>query len=566
MKAAKATAKAAEATPAPEALAPLGDTLRTVSFDELPARVRMIPANLNPLDKGVLMAHQVEWLRIDVPLAVAEKGRRTGITYAEALGDTILAAKSREAGGDNVFYVGDTKEKGLEFIGYCARFARVIAQAQAQGVSAIEEFLFDDQNPETGETRKITTYRIRFASGFQIWALSSRPANIRGLQGKVVIDEAGHHDDAEGVLDAATALLIWGGVIRIIGTHNGKASAFYRLIQDIKAGLYGDATEAAVFRATFDDAVANGLYERVCLMRGWTPSEDGKRQWYNRIRRAYGPRKAQMAEELDAIPRDGGALCLPMIWVERAMREARPVLRVACDDDFNGWEPDERKAWMEEWIGRKLLPLLDDLDPKPEYVAGMDYARYRHFSVLVPLAILQNLRRKAPFMVEMQNCPKAQQLQILLAVCDALPNFRGVAIDATGPGQGIAEDAADDLGAASVHQVDLNRPWYGKWMVAMVDQFAADFYDLPADIDFLNDFRAVEMIQGVPMVAKKERKDFKDPDLARHGDGAVALCLAEFAAQNRVLGTPVVRSRPLAGRFLVGYGYGSRRGGILIGY
>jgi phage FluMu gp28-like protein len=43
---------------------------------------------------------------------LAEKGRRTGITFAEALDDTLLAASSREAGGMNLFYIGDTKEKG----------------------------------------------------------------------------------------------------------------------------------------------------------------------------------------------------------------------------------------------------------------------------------------------------------------------------------------------------------------------------------------------------------------------------------------------------------------------
>lgn len=561
----KTTAPTPAPAVAPNTVAPLGDTIRFVGFDELPARVRNIPANFDPLAEGVLMAHQQDWLAITVPLAVGEKGRRTGITFAEALGDTILAATSREAGGDNVYYIGDTKEKGLEFIGYCAKFARVIAKAQAQGVSPIEEFIFEDQDPDTGETRRINAYRIRFSSGFQIAALSSNPANIRGLQGKVVLDEVAFAKMVRDCIDAATALLIWGGVIRLISTHNGKNNAFYDLIRDIKAGQYGDETEAVVYRVTFDDAVANGLYERVCLMRGWTASEDGKRNWYNRIRRAYGPRKAQMAEELDAIPRDGNDICIPMIWVERSMKAERPILRVACDEEFNGWEPDEREAWMDDWIDRNLSPVLLDLDREPDYVAGMDYARHRHFSVIIPLAILQNLRRRAPFVMEMQNCPKAQQQQVLWTICRALPHFRGVAIDATGPGQGIAEDTADELGKKMVHQLILNRPWYAKWMTAMIDQFGADFYDLPADLSLSNDFRAVMLVDGVPQIPKKERKDFKDPDLARHGDGAIALCAAEYAAQNRVMGSTPPRSRPKTQSLLRGYGL-SRRGSILRGY
>ena len=127
-------------------LKPLGNTNRLVDFAELPPSVQNIKADFDPLALGVLMAHQQEFLTIDVPILIADKGRRTGITFAEALGDKLLAASSKEAGGMNVYYIGDTKEKGLEFIGYCARFARVIAKAQKFGISDIEEFLFEDQD------------------------------------------------------------------------------------------------------------------------------------------------------------------------------------------------------------------------------------------------------------------------------------------------------------------------------------------------------------------------------------------------------------------------------------
>ncbi|UGA40359.1 hypothetical protein JOS77_14150 [Chromobacterium haemolyticum] len=59
------------------------------------------------------------------------------------------------------------------------------------------------------------------------------------MQGKVVIDEAAFHGDVQGVLDAATALLIWGGQIAVISSHNGKANAFNKLVQDIDSGRYG---------------------------------------------------------------------------------------------------------------------------------------------------------------------------------------------------------------------------------------------------------------------------------------------------------------------------------------
>jgi phage FluMu gp28-like protein len=278
------------------ALPALGDTQRIVEWDELPDSVRSIPDDFNPLDDGVFMAHQTEWIKLihSVDLAAAEKCRRSGITLATALDDTITAASRKSAGGSNVFYIGDTREKGLEFIGYVAKFAKVIVAAQGEGISAIEQFIFEDQDKRGEATQQITAFRVRFSSGFRIVALSSRPENVHGLQGVVNIDEAALHKDVRKVIESATALLIWGGRIRIISTHRGIKNPFNELIHDIQQGLYG--ASAAVFKITFDECVANGLYERVCFMQGKQPTATDKEDWYLRIRKAYGPRKSAMRE------------------------------------------------------------------------------------------------------------------------------------------------------------------------------------------------------------------------------------------------------------------------------
>lgn len=517
-----------------EILKPLADTQRLVDWEELPPSVREIPEGFDPLASGILMRHQAQWLKIKATLKVIYKGRRTGITFAEALDDTITAGSRKSAGGDNIYYIGDTKEKGLEFIGYCAKFARVIAEAQGAGVSAIEQFLFEDQD-EQGNTKHITAYRVRFASGFQIVALSSRPANIRGLQGIVVIDEAAFHADVEGVLNAATALTIWGGQIRVISSHNGVRNPFNQLIKDIESGRYG--SDAQVFRATFDDAVANGLHERVCLMRGWTATPESKAAWYKRIRATYGPRLAAMREELDAIPRDSGGVSIPGVWIERAMPEERPVLRLALDDDFAKLPEAERISWGKDWIDRHLKPVLPLLNRDLSHVFGMDFARHRHFSVILPAALTRTLKRSVPFAIEMANVPTRQQEQILWALIAALPRFCGGAIDATGPGQTIAEYTADKFGATRIHQVMLSRKWYAEWMPKFVESFQDTMIELPRDKSIEDDMRAIEEIDGIPMVPKFETKDLKDPELFRHGDAAIAGALMWFASLNR--GAPI---------------------------
>ena len=509
---------------------PLASTLRTLEWDDLPPSVRSIPEGFDPLADGVLMLHQRQVAAIEAAIIAVPKGRRTGITFGTMLNKTLVAAARKSAGGDNVFYIGDTKEKGLEAIGYCAKFARVIAQAQGQGVSGIEEFLFEDQD-DTGKTKHITAYRIRFASGFQVCALSSRPANIRGLQGHVVIDEAAFHPDVQGVLDAATALLIWGGQITVISSHNGKNNPFAQFCRDIEAGRYG--TDAQVVTVTFDDAVANGLYERVCMMKGTKATLEGKQAWYSKIRNGYGVRKAAMREELDAIPRDGNGVCLPGVWIEQAMvLPETTVLRLTLDEDFVRKSPAEREAWTADWIERYLAPALEGLDKHVRHVFSHDYARHRDFSSWGATVLTTGMRRQVPLVIEMHKVPYAQQRQITWFAIERLPRRCGGAMDATGSGEALAEETADKFGHGHVHQVKLNRAWYGTWMPKLVQGFEDGMIDIPADPNIAQDLRAIEEVDGIAMVSKVRRSDVKDPDLFRHGDSAVMLCLGWFATLN----------------------------------
>nr|WP_264301554.1 hypothetical protein [Stenotrophomonas maltophilia] len=519
----------------------------------MPESVRAISANFDISKAGVLMAHQSEWIRMQegLDIAVCEKGRRTGITFAQALADTITAASAKDAGGDNVWYMADTKEKGLEFIGYVAKFAPIIARGQA---SRIEQHIFQDQQPD-GTSRQIQAFRVRFASGFRITALSSRPENIHGLQGVVDLDEAALHKDVAKVLESATALLIWGGRIRVWSTHRGKKNPFNQLVQDVQAGRYGK--KAGVIRISFDDAVSNGLYERVCAMRGKDATAEGKKEWYTAIRSAYGPRKAAMREELDVIPRDGDGSAIPSVWIDRAMPEVRPVLRLVFDDDFPKRSEKEREIWCSVWIATTLLPVLRAAVAgfTGRWAIGMDFARHRHFSVIKPAKVGQDLRRDVPFLIEMANAPTRQQEQILWALLDALkegfPGRWSFAGDATGPGQTLMEYTGDRYGRAEldtetgryiggpIHEVTLSRPWYGEWMPKYIALFEDGFLSLPRDASLEDDHRAVEYVDGIPMVPRLERKDLQDPELVRHGDGAIAGVLMQFAALNHVTSVPI---------------------------
>jgi phage FluMu gp28-like protein len=97
--------------------------------------------------------------------------------------------------------------------------------------------------------------------------------------------------------------------------------------------------------------------------------------------------------------------------------------------------------------------MAETLNPELRHVFGMDFARHRHFSSIVPMAIMQNLCRDVPFLLELNNVPSALQQQILFWLIEHLPRQSGGAMDATGPGMVLAEYTADRYGRPRIAEL-----------------------------------------------------------------------------------------------------------------
>lgn len=487
--------------------------------EELP-RGADIPADLDPLADGVLMEHQKEWLEDRSDLKLGEKGRRTGITFAEALDDTLIAAAARSAGGSNVFYIGDTKDKGREFIGYVAHFAKIIAGE----LGTIEEFLFEDQK-EDGTSKYISAYRVSFASGYRIEALSSRPENIRGLQGIVIIDEAAFHKDVRQVLDAVNALLIWGGKIRIISTHNGTLNPFNELIQEAKAGK----VPYSCHFIPFQKAVDNGLYRRVCLIKGIEYTKEDEEAWEAKIRGSYGVRTAAMKQELDGIPADSEGAALTRVQIEACMMNDIPVIRWRCKDEFKNAPKHIRKADTEDFCEGELLPVLEKLDPTRPHYFGEDFARSGDTTAITVFELSRSLKRITKLVVELRNVPFEQQKQVLFYIGDRLPRFSGGALDKTGNGAYLAEVATQKWGEHRIIEVAFSQEWYRQNMPPYIAAFSDQDVILPKDDDILRDHQSLAYINGIIKVPDDMR--FKGSDgFERHGDTAISGALAWFVS------------------------------------
>ncbi|PWG62847.1 terminase large subunit domain-containing protein [Spiribacter halobius] len=461
-------------------------------------------------DAAILLPYQSRWVEDRSAVKVIEKSRRIGLSYAEAA-DAVLHAAA--AGGANVYYISYDKEMTAGFIQDCAQWARAFQAAAGE----IQESVL-----EQGD-RQILTFVIKFDSGHQIQTFSSNPRNLRskGRPGeRLVIDEAAFVDDLEELLKAALAMTMWGGAVHIISTHNGEENPFNQLVTDIRAGRQ----DYALHRVTLDDALADGLYQRICQVTGRPWSAEAERDWREALIRRYRPNEA---EELFCVPAMGGGAYLPRSLVEPRMAEA-PVIRFEGDRAFNTAPEPSRAVQMEDWIRDELLPLLAGLDRSRRHVLGMDFARSGHLSVLAPMEIGATLHRTVPLLVELRNVPHKQQEQVLFALGDRLPRLSGVKIDATGNGSYIAESAHDHWGSL-VEQVMFSESWYRENMPPYKAAFEDGTITIPQHDDVLEDHRALRLVNGVPRLPRSNTGGGAGE---RHGDAAVACALAYAASRS----------------------------------
>lgn len=475
------------------------------------------PASDEAAPPPVLLGYQQRWVADGAQLKLGEKSRRIGLTWAEAADDVSDAAA---ADGTNVFYISATQDMALEYIEACAMWARAFDLAAAE----IEEGIFDD-----GE-KEIKTYRIDFPHArHRIVALSSRPANLRGKQGKIVIDEAAFAPDLAGLIKAAMAMVMWGDRVIILSTHNGDANPFNELIQEVRAGR----RKGSVHRITFADAVADGLYRRVCLRkrREWTP--EGEAAWVADVRNFYGD---DAAEELDVIPSQGSGTYLTMALIETRMSADTPLVRGRWPDEFGHLPAPLREAEIDAWCEENLAAPLAALVPGQRHGFGEDFGRLGDLTVLPVLAEEPNLVKRCRLLVELSNCPFEQQRQIVFFIAERLPRFVSAAMDAGGNGMYLAEVAAQKFGASRVEQVKLNDAFYLEHM----PRFKAALQDgtldgIPRDSQIRDDLRALRLIDGIPKLPKAKTQAADGPKLQRHGDAAIALFLAHYAMNREVV-------------------------------
>ncbi|TBU75209.1 hypothetical protein [Phytopseudomonas daroniae] len=474
-------------------------------------------------NEPVFLGYQQRWFEDESDIMIGEKSRRTGLTWAEAGRNVVKAAKPRRRGGCNTFYVGSKQEMALEYIAACALFAKAFNELAEADV--YEQTFWDE-----GKKEEILTYMIRFPkSGRKIQALSSRPSNLRGLQGDVVIDEAAFHESLEELLKAALALTMWGNKVRLISTHNGVDNPFNTYIQDAREGR----KDYSIHRITLDDAIAEGLYKRICYVTGQTWSPEGEKAWRDGLYK-NAPNIESAEEEYGCVPKKSGGAYLSRVLVEAAMVADRSIriYHYEAPAGFEEWTPEMREAEVRAWCEENLQPELARLSDRNRHTFGEDFARRGDLTVFTPLQIDPMLRKRVPFQVELRNLTYGAQEQIMFFICDRLPRLTGLAFDATGNGGYLAEQAALNYGSTMVEQVALSLAWYAEWMPKLKGEFEAFNLQIPRHQTTLDDMLSIKVEKGVPIIDKGRTKDLQSSGskAKRHGDSAISLAMAVRAS------------------------------------
>ena len=316
------------------------------------------------------------------------------------------------------------------------------------------------------------------------------------------------------------AYRLWGGRIDIISTHNTEGNYFNELIKEVRAGKLNWSHHYT----DFDQALSEGFYRRVCLVKGIEWTQKGEDE-YRADAYADYPDQADADEELGCIPRAGTGNYFNRLIIENCQDESIPVIRLTKPA---AWVVDKNRTQeTDDWLRDVIKPVLDNL-PGQRSVYGQDFGRDGDLSVIWILQQESPAKWRTAFILELRKIPFDVQQQIMKYIIKELPLFHHAKFDARGNGQSHAEAAVQDFGQQRVECVMATVAWYAvafpKYRAAYEDKNIV----VPKSEDIIADHRRVILKAGRP--AMDDGRDKGSDGQPRHGDSAIAGLMAWMAA------------------------------------
>lgn len=435
--------------------------------------------------ESLFFPYQKRWLADKSKIKIFEKSRRVGGTWVQSFEDVTDCI---ERPGLKVFFSSADMTAASEYIDYCEDWINklnAVSKALSEvDCGALEECEFADE--DKGVKSKV----IEFNNRSKIIVLSSNPKAFRSKGGKIVWDEAAHHDNDRKMWAAAKPAAMWGYPIRILSTHNGVNSLFNVLIEKCRKG----ELDYSVHRVDIFSAVAEGLADRIC---GRMLTRKERDAWIENEHKGCLT-EAMWQEEYCCNPQD----------------EAKALLSY----DIIGSCTRENILGMEQARGRLYL--------------GMDVARRRHLSVIYVLEEVGNelVSRLVHPMLRKKWAEQERTLYALLA----LPNLVRGCLDRTGIGDQFCERAQEKFGSFKVEGVNFSGSVKENLAINLLHEFEDNTVVIPKSVSFDGKDQQTESLHSVRKIvtaANNVRYD-ATTDENGHGDFFWGLALAVMAARN----------------------------------
>lgn len=442
------------------------------------------------------LKYQKEWLEDNSQIKFAEKGRREGFTYVQSyedVRDCVTNAYYRKGRPLKVWFTSADITAAKEYIDYCKEWASFFNNVAKD----LGELLIDEE-------RDVKALCIEFKNGTRIYALSSNPAQFRSKGGKVVIDEYAFHKDQKGLWKAAFASAkMWGYPIRVISTHKGKQTYFYKIIEKIKKGLLN----YSLHTVTIFDAVADGLADKI---KGRKLTKEERQEFLDEMRKDAGD-EVTWREEFCCEPVD----------------EATAFLTYEL---INGCKE------------ANVVRPFDKLETLGDLYLGYDIARKGHKSVISIIEKIEKVKYLR-YQVELKNMRYRDQKELLYSFLK-LKNLRRACIDATGIGNNLAEDAQIDFGKSKVEMVTFTNA--SKEEMANLLYIAMEDRNLRLDDNIPQE--VIEDFHSIKRITTKAGNTRLDADVTEngHADCFWSVSLANSGAStSEDFQTPKVRTEKI---------------------
>jgi len=432
------------------------------------------------------LPYQLEWLKDENQVKIWEKSRRIGATYVQSFEDVLDSIKGKYPA---VWFSSADESAAKEYILYCSQWAK----------------LYDMPARDMGEVvidskKDIKALQIKFKNDVRINALTSNPKAFRSKGGKVIWDEAAHHDNDVEMWKAAKPTATWGFPIRILSTHNGTQTMFYRFVEQIKKGKLAWSLHTTDIHKAVEDGLVDKIYGRATTLEERTA-------WLKQ-------------QEADCFDR--------WTWLE----------------EFCCIPVDEASAFLSyDELAKIELDncLLDNLkDVTGDLFVGFDVGRRKDLSVIWVIERLGNVNYTRYVQV-MEQAKFQYQFEVMSEIMKH-PKFRRAEIDETGLGMQLAEQLQDAFGKMRVEKVFFTQKVKEELAYILKRNVEEIRLRIPADKNIREDFHS---IRKVTTASNNIRFDVAQSEVSGHADRFWACALANHAAEDTTSGPLIITSRKM---------------------